>query len=404
MTKENSNQVEDKTLRGEDLYKELGVASNKSGIKTNFESIIDNLYPYAFVNIGDDPSDSEKFITMHADGDGSKFIQRVLDYYENGDENVFAGMVDDALSMNTSDIAAAGFVFDRIHLVDIFDCGNTDIKHIVISQIKKRFQELIKIYEDHLFSLKFFGGETADLPYQVKSGVFNVVAHAWAYKDEIVSGETKPGDAILGIHSDGQATWEDQPNSGAMSNGQTLLRSGLIHSIFNRVYPDLGDGKFYKGRYYPNDKPEILAGMTVGEAILSPTRQWAIVIREILVELNSRGISKMLHGISINTGGGATKIANLGHNVTYVKQMPEPAPLFQFVQAETKQPWEHMYTTFNCGIGIDIVGENNQDFIDVVRNAVLNCGLKLSLLGSVVASYDNKNHVTLNTPYGRFKY
>ena len=144
--------------------------------------------------------------------------------------------------------------------------------------------------------------------------------------------------------------------------------------------------------------------MTVGEAILSPTRQWAIVIREILVELNSRGISKMLHGISINTGGGATKIANLGHNVTYVKQMPEPAPLFQFVQAETKQPREHMYTTFNCGIGIDIVGENNQDFIDVVRNAVLNCGLKLSLLGSVVASYDNKNHVTLNTPYGRFKY
>ncbi|MFA6386022.1 MAG: hypothetical protein WCW29_04745 [Candidatus Paceibacterota bacterium] len=387
-----------------DLYKELGVASNKSDIKANFESVIDNMYPGAFVNINDDPSNPDGRTTMHADGDGSKFIQRVLDYYENGDENIFAGTVDDGLSMNTSDIAAAGFVFGRIHIVDIFDCGNANIKDIVTRQIKKRFQELIKIYKDFGFDTKFFGGETADLPYQVKSGVFNVVAHAWAGKDDVIDGKTKVGDIILGLHSDGQAVWEKSPNSGAMSNGQTLLRSGAMDLVFNEKYPDLGDGHFYKGHYYPNDKPAILEGMTVSEAILSSTRQWALVIRIIIERLKSRGLFQMLHGISINTGGGATKIANIGKGVTYVKTMPEPSPLFRFIQSETRQPWKKMYTTFNCKIGVDVVGENNPDFIEAVKSAVDACGLELSELGSVTQSDDGKNHVILNTLYGSFAY
>ncbi|QQG52961.1 MAG: hypothetical protein HY931_01865 [Candidatus Falkowbacteria bacterium] len=394
----------DKTPQSEDLYKQYGVASDKSGIKANFESIIDNMYPGAFVNINDDPSNPNGRTTMHADGDGSKFIQRVLDYYENGDENVFAGTVDDGLSMNTSDIAAAGFVFGRIHIVDIFDCGNANIKDIVTRQIKKRFQELLKIYKDFGFDLKFFGGETADLPYQVKSGVFNVAVSAWADKEDVIIGQTKVGDIILGLHSDGQAVWEDKPNFGGMSNGMTLLRGGAMDLVFNEKYPDLGDGRFYKGRHYPGAKPEILGGATISEAILSPTRQWAIVIREIIQELKDRGILQMLHGISINTGGGATKIVNVGQNVTYVKNMPEPSPLFLFIQAETKQPWQYMFTTFNCGIGVDIVGEDNILFVNAVKAAVYSCGLKLSELGSVEPGHDDKNHVILNTPYGRFEY
>jgi len=400
-----SDENSDEKAESKDLYKDYGVASNKSDIKANFESIIDNMYPGAFVNINDDPSNPDKRTTMHADGDGSKFIQRVLDYYENGDENVFAGTVDDGLSMNTSDIAAAGFVFGRIHIVDIFDCGNAKIKDIVTRQIKKRFQELIKIYKDFGFDLKFFGGETADLPYQVKSGVFNVAVSAWADKEDVVIGQTKVDDIILGLHSDGQAVWEDRPNFGGMSNGMTLLRGGAMDLIFNSKYPDLGDGHFYKGRYYPNDRPAILGGATISEAILSPTRQWAIVLRLIMEELKTRNILHMLHGISINTGGGATKIANVGQGVTYVKiNMSLPAPLFRFIQTETKQAWQYMYTTFNCGIGVDIVGEDNANFINAVNTAVSSCHLTMSQLGFVKPSPDDKNHVILQTPYGRFEY
>lgn len=387
-----------------DLYKQLGVASDKSGVKANFDELIDNEYPQAFVSINDDPSNPDKRTTMHADGDGSKFIQRVLDYYENGDENVFAGIVDDALSMNTSDIAAAGFVFGRIHIVDIFDCGNAAIKDIVMRQIAKRFLELKKLYADFGFDLKFFGGETAELPYQVKSGVFNIVAHAWADKEDIISGNVKAGDIILGVSSDGQASWEDVPNSGAMSNGQTLLRSGAMDESYNEKYPDLGDGSFYRGRHEPGAVPTILGGMTVGEAILSPTRQWAILIRLIMTELKKKGLLHMLHGIAINTGGGATKIRNLGKGMTFMKNMPEASPVFRFIQEETKQPWQHMFTTFNCGIGIDIIGEDKEEFVNTVKGVVFGCCLACPTLGMVRQSYDDNNHVVLNTPYGRFEY
>ena len=390
--------------QSEDLYKKLGVASDKSGVKENFKDIITNDYPYAFVNISRDPSNQNNCITMHADGDGSKFIQRMLVYYENGDPTVFDGMVDDALSMNTSDIAAAGFVFGAIRFVDIFDCGNMYLKDIIIHQIKKRFHELLRLYSDHGFNLKFFGGETADLPYQVKSGVFNVALTAWADQGDIIKGETEIGDVILGLHSDGQAVWEEKPNSGCMSNGQTLLRSGAMDPLFNEKYPDLGDGEFYKGRYCPQHHSEILGDMSVGDAILSPTRQWAIVIREIIMELKKHDIFHMLHGITINTGGGATKIRNIGHGVTYVKNMPEPSPLFRFIQEETGQVWRHMYTTFNCGIGVDIIGENSSDFKFAVQTAVESCGLNMSVLGRVSPGTDEENQVILDTPYGRFKY
>ncbi len=392
----------------EDLYKKLGVASDKSSVKANFEGIISNEYRNAFVNIVTDPFEPTRAVTMHVDGDGSKFIQRLLDYYENGDENVFAGMVDDALSMNLGDIAAAGFVFGPMMLIDVIDSGLSEvIKPIVLRQVKQRFKELIHLYTQYGFNIKFIAGETADLPYQVKSAVFNAAVMAWADKSDIIKGNVNVGDVILGLHSDGQAAWEDFPNSGIMSNGQTLLRSGAMDSSFN-IYSELGDGQFYKGRYKPSDCPAILQGMSVGEAILSPTRQWALVIREILVELNRQELLYMLHGITMNTGGGATKIKNIGKGVTYVKTMPAPSPLFRFIQAETKQPWEHMFTTFNCGIGIDIVGEDHIDFKNAVKTAVESCGIKMSELGHVQLSKhwsdDTPNQVVLYTPYGRFGY
>ena len=398
------NKTEEKKPENQvDLYKVLGIASNKSDISTSFKSIITNDYPQAFVNISTDPSNPDKRITMHADGDGSKFIQRVLDYYENKNPEIFSGMVDDGISMNTGDISATGFV-ETIRFIDVLDIGNNELKDVVVHQIKKRLGELIKLYSKYCFDFKSFGGETAQLPYQVKSGVFNVAVTAWAHKEDIIAGNTQIGDVILGLHSDGQAAWEERPNSGVMSNGLTLIRSGLMDTSFNEKYPDLGDGKFYKGQYFPNDLPDILQGMSVSEAILSPTRHWAIVIKKIIQELKKRGILYMLHGISINTGGGATKIANIGKGVTYVKNMPLPPSLFRFIQSETEQPWEHMYTTFNSGIGVDIVGSNRLSFMEAVQTAIYQCELKMSELGHVISSPDSKNHVILTTPYGKFEY
>ena len=403
---QNSSQTKGKNPQGINLYtEECGVESDKSAVAAIFKGITSNDYPGAFVNIVDDPSDPNKRTTSHVDGDGSKIIQRFLDYYhfKKQDPTVFAGMADDAWSMNYSDIGAAGFVFGRSHFVDVFDCGNKELKYIILKQFAGRFSELLELYRGYGFDIKLVGGETADLKYQVKTGVFNMAVNAWEHKDNIIAGNTKVGDIIFGVRADGQAIWEPKPLFPTMSNGLTLLRGGLMYDSFNE-YADLGDGSFYKGRYEPDDKPKILEGATVGEAILSPSRQWAIVIRKIMEELKSRGILPMLHGISVNTGGGATKIINLGHGVTYVKNMPELHPLFKLVQAETGQPFRDMYTTFNCNFGIDIVGQDNNYFKQGVRKAVEKCNLEMSEIGFVNHSHDGKNHVILQTPYGRFEY
>ncbi len=390
------------------MYENLGVDPNKTIVRQSFKDIIDNEYPGAFVNIVTDPTNKRRVITQHQDGDGSKFVQRLLHYYEFGDDTIFEGMVDDAVSMNTGDIAASGFVFGPWLMTDVLNLNlNPELKEIVMKAVARRFSVLADLYYRRGFDIKFLGGETADLKDQVRSGVFDIAVTAWAKKFEVVTGNVKPGDVILGLHSDACAVWEQERNSGIMSNGLTLARSCLMDTSYNEKYPTLKrDGIFYKGRFKPNDKPKVLRGMSVGDAILSPTRHWAFVIREILIELKSIKALHLLHGISMNTGGGATKIAHVGNGVCYVKEMPTPSPIFQLIQQESKETWENMFVNFNCGIGIDIVGENKPELAYAVQTAAHSCGIAFARLGKVIAASGIKpgNEVNLKTPYGEFLY
>lgn len=395
-------------MKEKSMYEKLGIDPSKEKVKDVFKSIINNEYPNAFVNIITDPFDSEGVVTKHLDGDGSKSIQRWLQFIGDRDEKIFAGMVDDALSMNTGDIAASGFVFGPMLVADVLNCARLyDLKEVIMRQIALRFRELLKLYKDYGFQIYFLGGETADLPEQVRSSVFDISVTSWAHKSEIVKGDVEDRDVILGLHSDGQATWEEEKNSGIMSNGITLARSCLMHIKYNQVESLKGTQYFFKGKFEPGNTPEILEGMTVGEAITSPTRQWALVIKKIIEDLEEKNAFDMLHGITMNTGGGATKILNIGSGITYEKKMPEAPPIFKLIQQESGEIWENMYQSFNCGIGLDVVGENNNVFRDTVRKSAKACGVEISTLGTARKNpnpNDLKNKVKLKTPYGDFEY
>jgi len=397
------------------LYEKLGIDPDKSSVRETFDKVNEQEFRGAFVNIMTDLFDRGRAMTQHQDGDGSKFIQRLLHFYETGDASIFRGMVDDALSMNTGDIAAAGFVGPYV-LTDVLNLGllgqtedGASLKDIIMKQIALRFLELKELYNQQGIELHILGGETADLPDQVKSGVFDIAITAWADKEGLITGNVKPGDVIFGFASDGQAAWEEKPNSGLMSNGLTSARSSLMYGYYNYRLNLQRDKKqdqqfFYKGRFEVSDKPRILGGLSVSEAILSPTRQWALVINKIIAALQSVDALHMLHGITMNTGGGATKIKRLGSGgIHYSKVMPPPPPIFRLIQKESGEKWSHMYRVFNCGIGIDVVGENNLTFSQAVQLAARESGIHLFKIGDC-RSAERENEVTLITKFGEFNY
>ncbi len=386
-------------------YKELGVDPAKSVVRKTFTKYIANDYPQAFVNIVVDRHNPDKVFTMHMDGDGSKIVQRVLHYLETKDETIFQGAVDDAISMNTGDIAASGFVDGKWLITDVININALNLpKDIIMQQIARRFGDLFDIYKQHNFSeLYFLGGETADLPTQIFSMVFDVGIQAETGKENIIAGNVRPGDKIYGFASDGQAVWEEKENSGIMSNGVTLARIELMDKSYSQKYPFLSsDDNPYRGKYRVDDRPEILGGMTVSEAILSPTRQWAIVIKMIIDELKKRGQLNLLHGISMNTGGGATKIGHVGKGILYRKKMPAVPPIFQLIQEESGEVWRNMFETFNCGVGIDVVGEDSSEFAEVMEIVSEQIGIRKYDLGICEKNNDVSNRIVLETSYGVF--
>jgi phosphoribosylformylglycinamidine cyclo-ligase len=392
--------------QSESQYASMGVDAGKENVRASFATVVDNEYPGAFVNIVTDPFDPQRAMTQHQDGDGSKFVQRLLDYYENKNADIFEGMVDDAVSMNTGDIAASGFVFMPWLISDVLNLNlPKEVKSVVMQAAAHRFKTLLSLYKEHGFQIKFTGGETADLKDQVLSGVFDVCVTAWAEKKNLIAGNVRPGDMIFGWQSDGQASWENKINSGLMSNGLTMARTILMHSDYNQKYPSLKGFNLYRGKYRPNDYQPSLLGMSVGEALTSPTRQWAIAIKKLLEILQTKNALHFLHGIVMNTGGGATKIKHLGiGGIAYRKIMQTPPPIFCLIKSESGESWRNMYQTFNCGIGVDIIGEPDKVFIEAVEEASKICQLKSIILGSCTNSLNPRNEVILRTPYGEFDY
>jgi len=388
----------------DDQYARLGVASNKSGIVKVFKGTNRKLFPHAFCVIHYDPILGVYYV-MHIDGSGSKSIVRALYFLETGDETIFIFDLYDAVSMNTGDVAACGFT-------EIFKINNVKgingiriNKKAFLKGIAKAEQWLKRLYSTFGIQFEIEGGETADLPNQTGSYTLDVSIFTYLKnRSRIIQGNVQPGDNIWGYRSDGQALWENEYNFGLMSNGLSLAQIKLLHKDYTQKYPFLALTNPFEGRYYFDEfVPSI--NSTVAKAILSPTRQWAILIKMLIDNLENSGNLDLLHGITMNTGGGATKILNIGADICYRKNMPEPSPIFQLIQAESGQRWRNMFTTFNCVIGVDVVGDPKGGRIErAIQRVSLKSNVKWAHLGDCTKSTSPGNTVKLYTQYGDFFY
>lgn len=383
-------------------YAQLGVDAGKQTVREIFGKYIENQYPGSFINIVEDPLNPDYVMTQHTDGDGSKFIERLLVYAETGDETVIGGAVDDALQMNLGDIAASGFVFEPILVTDVININaHTVQKGLVMNEIGARFGELLELYRGYGFDIHFLGGETADLPMQVRNVVFDITVSARAKKVDVIKGNIQPGDKIYGFASDGQSAWEQTYNSGIMSNGLTLARVGLMSRDYTEEYPHLG---MHHGRFAVGEKANPRDILSISDALISPTRQWAIAIKMLLEKLKEADAYDTLHGISMNTGGGVAKLGNLGQGIVYKKHMPTPPEIFQIIHQETGESWKNMFQVFNCGVGIDVVGTDDPRLRKALEEVSQETQIMLYDLGVCELSEDTNNHVVAETEYGRFIY
>jgi phosphoribosylformylglycinamidine cyclo-ligase len=157
------------------------------------------------------------------------------------------------------------------------------------------------------------------------------------------------GDCIVGLSSYGQTTYEEKYNGGMGSNGLTSARHDVFHKYLAAKYPESFDpgvpGELiYTGQLKLTDEVEKL-GLTAGELVLSPTRTYAPVIREILQQMPGE-----IHGMIHCSGGAQTKILHFIDNLHVIKDNLFPIPpLFRMIQEQSGTDWKEMYSVFNMG-------------------------------------------------------
>ena len=381
----------------ESEYAKVGVDIRKKGIEV-FKPTIQAMYPTAFCVVKRDPDFPEYALVPHADSAGSKPVQSYLNFRESGDVNSFRGIMQDVVAMNLDDIICVGA--RPISFVDYVALNKArvpkeDLLRILNSDLTN-LTDLLKGYE---VLLPFDGGETADLPDQLSTLDVSGFMQGRVELSKVVTGERiQPGNKIIGVRSGGSIRYEKKPNSGIMCNGITLARHCLLSDEYERKYPEIRTGRTtgYYGRFKIEDRVDDL-GMTIGEAITSPTRIFAPIAFNLLSRLGP-SVTGLIH----NTGGGQTKCLHLGRGLRYVKRTAfQPDPIFLLIQKASNEPWRDMFQDYNMGVGFEIVLEKQA--VDAALSIVEGFGVEAKVVGEVEKG-PARNETLIESDFGKFTY
>jgi phosphoribosylformylglycinamidine cyclo-ligase len=223
-------------------YDLRGVSAGKEEVHAAIKNLDKGLYPKAFCKILPDVvgGDDDYCNLMHADTAGTKTSLAYLYWKETGDSSVWAGIAQDAIMMNIEDMACVGCT-DKILLSSTIGRNKNLITGEVISVIINAASKIVAELKKHGVNITLAGGETADVGDIVRTIDVGYTAFARMKRSELVINDVKPGDVIVGFASYGQATYEDNYNSGIGSNGLTSARHDLLSKYHATAYPDSFD-------------------------------------------------------------------------------------------------------------------------------------------------------------------
>jgi phosphoribosylformylglycinamidine cyclo-ligase len=335
-------------------YENLGVSSDKQDVEAATKNLDKGLLSNAFCKVFPDTftNDANHCLISHADGVGTKTSLGYVCWKETGDLSIFENLAIDAIVMNLDDMLCNG-ALGPYTLVQNIGRNAFRIPGEILAAVTRGTQFFIEKMRNYGLDIAYCGGETADVNDIVRTISIDVVMQTRMERKKVIEANILPGNVIVGLASYGQSKYEDVYNSGIGSNGLTLARHGVLSRLYRQKYPEsyeqLLKNKAYTGSRSVTEK--VFRDMSVGSLILSPTRTYAPVIRQILNEYPANYINAMIHC----SGGGQTKCLKFAKNVHIVKDIPFPHPyIFSLIQEETKELWRNMYKTFNMGSRYEI--------------------------------------------------
>jgi len=336
-------------------YDKRGVSADKTDVHQAIKKLDKGIFPNTFCKIIPDciTDSNEHGIVMHADTAGTKTSLAYLYWKETADLRVWEGIVQDALIMNIDDLACIG-ITDNIIISSTIGRNKNLISGDVIKTIIERTQKYLDELKDLGINIFLSGGETADVGDIVRTLDVGFTAFARIKRSDVIEVNIQPGDIIIGLESYGQSTYENVYNSGIGSNGLTFARHELLSSEYADKYPESFDPAIppeyvYTGKMKLTDQSDI-EGWSIGKLLLSPTRTYLPVLRELIAKLRPQ-----IHGIIHCTGGGQTKVMHFINNIKVTKDnLFEIPPIFKHIKEQSDAEWQEMYKVFNMGHRMEV--------------------------------------------------
>lgn len=204
------------------------------------------------------------------------------------------------------------------------------------------------------------GGETAEMPGFYEDGEYDIAGFAVGVVDKkkIIDGsKIKKGDKILCIKS-----------SGVHSNGFSLVRK-LVFEEKNIAIDTYFDE----------------LGKTIGEELLTPTKIYQKVVKNINSETD-------VHGYVHITGGGlyenVPRIVPEGLKAKFNLENYQIPPIFKLLQKWGEVETKEMFSTFNMGIGLVVILDKED--LDKVKEKLDSIGEEYMELGEIVEATDSE--------------
>ena len=223
----------------------------------------------------------------------------------------------DCVAMCTNDIICCGA--KPLFFLDYIACGKN---------IPERIADIVSgVAEGCVQSgCSLIGGETAEMPGLYPEDEYDLAGFSVGIVDKakmIDNRETEAGDVVIAL-----------PSSGVHSNGFSLVRRIFDVERRNLTSP-----------------MEELGGISLGEALLTPTKIYVGPVTALCSEVR-------VHGISHITGGGfyenIPRSIPEGLGAAIDRSAIRVLPIFEMIAREGGICERDMFNTFNMGVGMSI--------------------------------------------------